>query len=487
MNRYFSLVPIIGVVATITLQSHFVFALEGSEIPAKVKEFTVQIDGEATGSGTIIEHNGNTYTVLTCWHVVNIPGKYRVITPDRETHEVTEIKNIPNVDLATVQFTSSKTYQTAELGDSSTATIGKNIYVAGYPDSNSFEGIPEGTYFFLDAKVASQLSKGKQGYTIVHDNPATPGSSGGGIFDTNGRLIGINGRATVEGEIGKAYGIGIPLQIYLATRTDLKIPANVAVTQDIVSIGIQKLKKKDYQGAIAEFNKALEADTNNIEAYYSRGAAFFILKDYEAAIADFNQFLHLNPNNHFAYFYRGYIRAEKGDYQGAIADYNQAIQIYPNFNTAYTNRGFAYSKLGDSQNAIADYTQAIELNPESATAYHNRGLVFGRDLGDYQKALSDFTKAIKLAPEDVQVYVDRGNVYKLLGEIESAIDDYSQAISLNPQYADAHYNRGIAYSQQNQPEKALGDLQRAATLFEAQGDDANYQRALDRIREIQGI
>jgi tetratricopeptide (TPR) repeat protein len=111
-------------------------------------------------------------------------------------------------------------------------------------------------------------------------------------------------------------------------------------------------------------------------------------------------------------------------------------------------------------------------------------LIYGRDLGDYQKALADLTKSIELASEDAQVYVDRGNVYGSMGEIQSAIDDYSQAININPQHSQAHYNRGLAYSQQNLPEKALEDLQRAATLFQAQGDSANYQRALDRIREI---
>ena len=41
MNRFF---PLIGVVATITLQTQSVSALERSEIAAKAKEFTVQID-----------------------------------------------------------------------------------------------------------------------------------------------------------------------------------------------------------------------------------------------------------------------------------------------------------------------------------------------------------------------------------------------------------------------------------------------------------
>ena len=484
MNRYLPVAPILAVVTTITLQSQPVFALERSEIAAKAKESTVLINGEATGTGTIIDNEGNTYTILTCWHVVKTPGNYQVTTPDGENYQVTQIQHIPDLDLAVIKFTSSKTYQIAELGNSQTLTEGTKIYIVGYPDP--FPGIPDRIYTFLNADVVGKLATGKNGYQIIHDNPSTPGGSGGGIFDNNVMLVGINGQFISEGNTGKAYGQGIPVQIYLATRSNLQIPTNSTPPQDFVSLGRQKLKQQDYPSAITLFNQALEKDAQDVNAYHSRGEAFFVLKDYEAAIKDFNRFLELSPNNHLVYFYRGYIRAEKGDYQDAIADFNQAIQVNPNFDLAYTNRGFAYAQLGDPQRAIADYERAIEINPESATAYYNRGLVFGRELGDYEQALIDFTRSIEVVPEDPQVYVERGNVYSLLKKTELAINDYNQAISLNPQHAEAHYNRGVAYSQQNEPEKALQDLQRASTLFQEKGDNANYQRALDRIRELQG-
>ena len=61
MNQYFPVVPILGIVTTITLQSHPVLALEWSQIAAIAKEFTVQIEGqETTGTGTIIKQDGDT-------------------------------------------------------------------------------------------------------------------------------------------------------------------------------------------------------------------------------------------------------------------------------------------------------------------------------------------------------------------------------------------------------------------------------------------
>ncbi|MEL7406871.1 MAG: tetratricopeptide repeat-containing serine protease family protein [Cyanobacteria bacterium J06558_2] len=487
MNKFSSFIPVLGIITIITLKPLPTLALEPTEILAnKVKEFTVQIDGEEAGTGTIIERNdNNSYSVITCWHVMEKIGDYQVTTLDGKTHTVAKIQNLPDVDLAIITFNSSNNYPVAELGDSSKATSGLNVFIVGYPVP--FRFVPERRYFTEDAQVQTRLSEGEEGYQIIHNGAFTHGGSGGGIFDAEANLIGINGETFLDGNTYKSFGRGIPIETYLATRTDLKIPDNIPLLPDLVDLGRKALKQEDYRGAIAFFNQALEKDANDLNAYYSRGEAFYRLENYAAAITDFNQFLRLSPNNYLVYFYRGYIRGEQGDYQGAIADYNQTIELDADFDLAYTNRGFAYGKLGNAQQAIADYNQAIQLNLESATAYYNRGLIYGRDLGDYQQALADFTKSIELDSDDAQVYVDRGNVYKLLENTKSAVEDYSQAIRINPQHAQAHYNRGIAYSQKNEPEKALQDLQRASTLFQAQGDSANYQRTLDRIREIQRI
>ena len=71
MNKYPPVVFILGILSTITLKSSPTLALESAEIYATAKQFTVQIDGEETGTGTIIERKNDTYTVLTCWHVMD--------------------------------------------------------------------------------------------------------------------------------------------------------------------------------------------------------------------------------------------------------------------------------------------------------------------------------------------------------------------------------------------------------------------------------
>ena len=151
------------------------------------------------------------------------------------------------------------------------------------------------------------------------------------------------------------------------------------------------------------------------------------------------------------YFDSALEKQNKGDNQGAIVDYDKAIELNPNYSLAYNNRGLAKSGLKDYEGAIVDYNKAIELNPNYAHAYNNRGNA-KYDLKDY----------------------------------EGAIVDDNKAIELNPNYDNAYYTRGLAYQRLNERQRALADFREAARLYQQQGNTTWYQKANDRIRELEG-
>ena len=72
------------------------------------------------------------------------------------------------------------------------------------------------------------------------------------------------------------------------------------------------------------------------------------------------------------------------------------------------------------------------------------------------------------------------------GNISSLIwNDEDKAIQLNPSYAKAFANRGITLARMGDRQGAIADLQQAARLFKAQGMNADAQKALDAIGQLQ--
>lgn len=123
----------------------------------------------------------------------------------------------------------------------------------------------------------------------------------------------------------------------------------------------------DYKQAEIEFTKAIELIKVPFpEMIYNRGMMRSRLGDREGAIQDFNRAIDLNPDYGEAYTNRGAEKDEMGDYSGAILDYDKAIQIDPNDTIAWFNRGNSCFNLGLVEDACADWRKAYELGDESA-------------------------------------------------------------------------------------------------------------------------
>jgi Flp pilus assembly protein TadD len=59
----------------------------------------------------------------------------------------------------------------------------------------------------------------------------------------------------------------------------------------------------------------------------NRGFAKQAKGDVDGAIADFNRAIELDPKQPRAYMNRGFAKPAKGDHDGAIADYNRALEL----------------------------------------------------------------------------------------------------------------------------------------------------------------
>ncbi|MCF4968573.1 trypsin-like peptidase domain-containing protein [Nostoc sp. CMAA1605] len=192
-------------------------ALTPSEIANIARQITVRIDGANTGSGVIIERQGNVYTVVTNWHVVQLQGNYTVQTSDgkRYTFNNSQVKRFPGVDLAVFQFTSNTNYRVAEKGNSDQVALGTNIAVAGYPQGTS-------DIDFRRGAISRMVSNPKDGYAFVYDIGGFPGMSGGAILDEQGKLVGIHGRATTRPDTNATIVLGIPLKTYLSFASSVQ-------------------------------------------------------------------------------------------------------------------------------------------------------------------------------------------------------------------------------------------------------------------------
>jgi S1-C subfamily serine protease len=405
---------LIGIGATIALvQPNIASAKSSVEIADTAKAITVLItEPDSVGSGVILQHQGDTHTILTAAHVVKNKASLKIITPDDRKYEVisSSIKSAPgSIDLAVVKFKSTVNYPTAKLGNCNLLKSGMDVYVSGFPSGS--KAINELIFVFREGKVSANSNKVlEKGYSLVYSNDTLPGMSGGAVLNGDGELVAIHGRGDRDDSGAKTgFNLGIPINRFATVASNMgvnlggqvaPIPQNTAPkADDYFASAAQKDGKGDNQGALADLNQAIALDPKYANAYFGRGIVNEKLNDVRGALVDYNQAIALDPRSAYSYNNRGTLKKEKlNDFQGALADYNQAIAIDPKFALAYTGRGvLKYEKLNDVQGALADWNQAIALDPKYARAYTKRGILKAEKLNDLKGAISDMQQAAKLA------------------------------------------------------------------------------------------
>src|SRR6266498_1249436 len=151
-----------------------------------------------------------------------------------------------------------------------------------------------------------------------------------------------------------------------AAATESSTPETDESDENLVNRGIEKGKNGDLDGAISDFNRAIELNPKDDAPYYNRPQAKRLKKDAAGAIADYTRAIELGSTNPAAFNNRGNARAENNDRDGAIADYTHAIELKPDYARAYYNRAVTKQAKGDATGAKADFKTAAKLDPDLA-------------------------------------------------------------------------------------------------------------------------
>ncbi len=139
-------------------------------------------------------------------------------------------------------------------------------------------------------------------------------------------------------------------------------PANPAVH---LNLGIVLCDgKRDYDGAIACFRKAIELDPKFVMAHHNLGNALADKGKVDEAIACFKKAIELDPKDARAPYNLGHSLKAKGKVEEAIACFKKAAELDPKFAQAHGALGLALLEKGRYAEAKAASVRALVLLPQ---------------------------------------------------------------------------------------------------------------------------
>lgn len=173
------------------------------------------------GSGVVIQAG----YVLTNYHVVEDGTDYEVLLPSGEYIPAQLVGSDASTDLAVLKVDTSA-LTPVEVGSSSDLVVGSTVIAIGNPGGEVLANtVTAGIVSALERTSVNSTNTTRAISYIQHDAAINNGNSGGGLFNVNGELVGINTlkyRGSVFNSVSfEGLGFAIPVDTAYPIAMDL--------------------------------------------------------------------------------------------------------------------------------------------------------------------------------------------------------------------------------------------------------------------------
>ena len=167
-------------------------------------------NGTSAGSGVIYGTDGNVTYIVTNFHVIENATSFKVILYDGTIIEDVQLVGGDDEEDIAVLMLKGSNYKLAtlrEITEESTIKLGETVFAIGNPLGKLGGSVTKGIISCLNREISID---NKVMNLMQTDVAINSGNSGGGLFDINGRLIGIvNAKVSATGVEGIAFAISI--------------------------------------------------------------------------------------------------------------------------------------------------------------------------------------------------------------------------------------------------------------------------------------
>ena len=276
----------------------------------------------------------------------------------------------------------------------------------------------------------------------------------------------------------------------------LKALPNAAPVQ--ATAGQVALARRDNVRARRAFDRALELDAGNFDAFAGLILVDLAEKKTDSARARIDERLAKSPNDPLLLTMAARVHATSGDFARGEEILRKLIALEPSNLQAYAMLGqlyglqrrlpqaraafeemlkkepdsvstntivaILYANEGNNAEARKRYERILQLDPAAAVAANNLAYIYAEEGGNLDLALGLAQTAKSKLPDNGQVADTLGWIYHKKDLTSLALPELEQAVTLSPESALSHYHLGMALSKAGQKVRARRALERALTM-----------------------
>jgi Flp pilus assembly protein TadD len=370
---------------------------------------------EVQGSGCCIHPDG--YVLATAHQAEGVKDFVgRLADGTKISLELVESR--PDIEFALFKAASPLAAH-AVLGDADTLKSGAPLVSIAAPMNLEFSTV---------SGTVANPNRTFDGYAVIQVAlTATHGSSGGPVFDREGKLIGLISGGfddidfTIVNKINNAFAL---------------LGAHGLLREKMASAAPSEVRLVPAPGISESEVRAIEA--------YNRGVA--------ATTAE-----------------------------AKMEAYQLAEKLLPAFYEASFNLAVVEASIGATDKAIASYKRAAALRPDGLEVKRNLGRLY-LQTKDYPSAIEVFTEALQLSPEEPQSHNDLGESCRRAGQNEEAIAHFNESLRLKPDAPSVHYNLALALAAAKKNDEAIKHFEAYLTLSPKASDGDDVRALIEKLK-----
>lgn len=283
-----------------------------------------------------------------------------------------------------------------------------------------------------------------------------PGSEGGGLFDTEGRLVGF---VTYRARDGQNVNFAIPIR----RLADLEKRVGVASAVNARSAAASSLMQESKWAELAQHAKNwLTADADNSEAWEWLSYAAQQLGDWPEVERASRGILKREPNSITASISlsRALTAQKKAQEAGEIA--RNLLVLRKEDARIWVALGMAEIAAERGKEAKQALERALQVDSYNYEA-HLALFYLARAERDWRGAAASLRVLSRITPDDVSIWISLAEMYLYDQRPKRALVSVEQALVLAPDSSDAKLFKGIALVQDRRKREGIQLLHQATT------------------------
>jgi TolB-like protein/DNA-binding winged helix-turn-helix (wHTH) protein/Flp pilus assembly protein TadD len=195
----------------------------------------------------------------------------------------------------------------------------------------------------------------------------------------------------------------------------------------------------DWQGAEAEFQRAIELNPNDVTAHYWYAQLLLVLGRSDESLASINKAIQLDPLDPQLASFRGAIFHNCRQYDTEIEQERKALVLDPGHFYPHLNLGRGYEQLGDHKEAVSEFQKALELSGGDLTTEASLAHVYAisGNKGEAEKILTELKNRTNnnVSYQIAEIYLglgDKDQAFQWLGKAYADRSEWLTWIAIEP-------------------------------------------------------